>query len=564
MLVIRGTGLRRAPITLARSRGFSRSAPFLPSAGSGVGPFSGSEALVQSQIEALEELRGINEDIGQSLGEKVEATNERLGVVPPLDRKLTIVDFTSPSTYASVTVPPHKAFTLTPLAYTSEEFFKIEKQRVFGKSWVCVGFTDDLRQAGDTITAEIGGQPVFIVKDKHGNLNGFKNVCRHRGSKLIKNNGRYPVISCPYHRWGYALDGRLLATPMWNSVEGGYKYDKATGELSAPKQKKDNSNSRRRSELTDEEAVREVEKAEEMAANSAPCEQMQQILHAYDTAHIEAFDKKDYGLFKVRVQTFGCYVFATTASEQEVPPLQDYLGDVTDQLKNYPLADLVTVRSVTTQTPIKANWKLLLENFSEYYHLPSVHPALCGVSNVDNHFRRQGSGKNLAFVTQPITSGGTAIDPGILESFPGLAGVENETAWFHALFPNVFHFLLPSHIFSVILDPVSPTTTIERTALLVHPSLMDDLKTQKETEILQKKLDATMDFYQMTNNEDIDACELVQEGLRVEDYEGGRCSYRFEETIHRFHNILVDHLTGHPERIPPGDDKVPYYLSTNQ
>ena len=45
-------------------------------------------------------------------------------------------------------------------------------------------------------------------------LHGFYNVCRHRGAKLIRKNGNYRVLSCPYHRWGYAGDGRLLATPL--------------------------------------------------------------------------------------------------------------------------------------------------------------------------------------------------------------------------------------------------------------------------------------------------------------------------------------------------------------
>jgi nitrite reductase/ring-hydroxylating ferredoxin subunit len=71
---------------------------------------------------------------------------------------------------------------------------------------------------------------VFVARDKEGNLNGFLNVCRHRGSKLILKDGRYPVVSCPYHRWGYALDGRLLATPLWNTVEGGVKVDMKTME----------------------------------------------------------------------------------------------------------------------------------------------------------------------------------------------------------------------------------------------------------------------------------------------------------------------------------------------
>ena len=58
---------------------------------------------------------------------------------------------------------------------------------------------------------------------------------------------------------------------------------------------------------------------------------------------------------------------------------------------------------------------------------------------------------------------------------------------------------------------------------------------------------------QETNLEDIAACEAVQEGVVSERYEGGRMSFRFEETIHRFQNMVADHMVGQP-RVPPGDE----------
>ena len=124
------------------------------------------------------------------------------------------------------------------------------------------------------------------------------------------------------------------------------------------------------------------------------------------------------------------------------PSLLNCLGGVVDELKSYPLSELIEVRS-GSETP-KANWKLLQENFMEYYHLPSVHPNLCQVSGVDEHKRRQGKGHYVGFVTEPLTSGGTPIDPGIIPDFPGLCPTLKNTAVFHSLFPNVFYFLLPS------------------------------------------------------------------------------------------------------------------------
>eukprot|EP00516_Mucochytrium_quahogii_P006503 CAMPEP_0203748978 /NCGR_PEP_ID=MMETSP0098-20131031/3699_1 /ASSEMBLY_ACC=CAM_ASM_000208 /TAXON_ID=96639 /ORGANISM=" , Strain NY0313808BC1" /LENGTH=542 /DNA_ID=CAMNT_0050637905 /DNA_START=297 /DNA_END=1925 /DNA_ORIENTATION=- len=473
----------------------------------------------------------------------------------------TKMDFSAAATWAATTVPPAEAYTLPPLTYSSDEFYEFEKKTVFSKSWVCIGMSEAVRQPGDTLVADVGGQPIFAVRDKKGELNGFLNVCRHRGSKLVTKNGRNPVISCPYHRWGYALDGRLLATPMWDTVEGGDRIDKETGERKAPKVRKRKGQVTKET-MTMEQARDEVEKAEQNAIRSQvdvkACNQMQGIAAAYDTDHIVGFDKKDFSLFKVRVDTWGPFTFATLASEDEVPSLEEYLGDAASSLANYPLDELVNVREKTYES--KANWKLLSENFMEYYHLPSVHPALCEVSTVDNHHRAQGPGMYVGFVTNPLTNGGTPIDPNVLPSFPGLKGEEVETGVFHQLFPNAFYFLLPSHIFTVILKPTSAGVTIEQANLLVHPSLLEDAKVKEETAVLNKKLDDMMAFYDMTNLEDIHICELVQDGVRATAYQGGRVSYRFEETIHRFQNMLVDHLVGHAGRVPKGDEAIAYYL----
>ncbi|MBT3248835.1 MAG: hypothetical protein HN361_08305, partial [Actinobacteria bacterium] len=71
---------------------------------------------------------------------------------------------------------------------------------------------------------------------------------------------------------------------------------------------------------------------------------------------------------------------------------------------------------------------------------------------------------------------------------------------------------------------------------------------------------ATRDFWIDINNEDIDIVERNQRGLSQGAYTPGRLSPRFEEPLHRFYNMLADHMTG-TRRIPNGDesDKVPSY-----
>ena len=90
-----------------------------------------------------------------------------------------------------------------------------------------------------------------------------------------------------------------------------------------------------------------------------------------------------------------------------------------------------------------------------YYFFTFIYSA---VSGVDEHKRRQGKGQYVGFVTEPLTAGGTPIDPGVLPNFPGLNASQTNTAVFHTLFPNVFYFLLPSHMFVVRLGKVLKTS----------------------------------------------------------------------------------------------------------
>src|SRR6476646_1628344 len=85
------------------------------------------------------------------------------------------------------------------------------------RDWVCVGRSSELARAGDYFVAAVGNERVIVTRDETGRHRAFHDTCRHRGSKLCSEpRGHFASgrIVCPYHAWTYALDGRLLATPM--------------------------------------------------------------------------------------------------------------------------------------------------------------------------------------------------------------------------------------------------------------------------------------------------------------------------------------------------------------
>jgi Rieske 2Fe-2S family protein len=118
--------------------------------------------------------------------------------------------------------PLAEARTLPRRVYTDPAIFALEGRQLFGRMWLCIARDEDVPEAGSYLTQEIGGEKLLVVRGDDGALRAFFNVCRHRGARLVEEPcGRLRgALSCPYHAWTYALDGRLLRAPR---AEAGFR-----------------------------------------------------------------------------------------------------------------------------------------------------------------------------------------------------------------------------------------------------------------------------------------------------------------------------------------------------
>jgi choline monooxygenase len=400
--------------------------------------------------------------------------------------------FTREETFSRTRRPVALAETIVPEAYTSDEFFAVERERVFASGWVAVGAAAQLRDPGELLVADVGGRSVIVVRGLDGELRGFYNTCRHRGTRLLA-PGPARVkrsIRCPYHSWAYSLDGSCIGTPLF---EG--------------------------SDIPDDQRG---------------------VFHMDAVAE---FDRANYGLLAVRAESWGPLVFVCL--DDEAPPLEEHLGDLPARTAGYRLDEWEVAR--TAHYEIDANYKLLGENFMEYYHLPWVHPGLVKVSPIEAHHRWQGTGMYTGMCTNPIAAdselGGWQ---GGLPAISGLSGSDAESARFIWLFPNVAINVLPNHLFLIHALPLGPGRTREVTYLLTHPESMS-------TGGSEEAVDKLAGFWDEVNREDIEIVERVQEGLDSSPFPGGRLCYRFEEPLHRFQNMVIDRMVG-LWRVPPGDE----------
>ena len=381
-----------------------------------------------------------------------------------------------PGFWAGIRPPVWSAVGLPPTVYADEAFFADEQSRLFGRAWTGVALSAELSPPGRLLVRSVGGKSVLLTRSGE-RLRGFLNSCRHRGTELAGADCDIAgVIRCPYHRWSYSTDGRLLKAPLF--------------------------------------------------AASPPSD----------------FDPADWRLVPVRVDTWGPIVFV--CFDEQTPPLDVWLGDLPERLSGYRLDEWQPARldGASCTFDVAANWKLLVENFAEYYHLPWVHPKLAKVSRVRDHYRYQGPGMYCGQTTTPVSSD-KHDDWVVLPSVGGLDASDAASGRFAALFPNVLLAVLPNHMFIVLLEPLGAGRTLEHCTFLFPPGTAPPTGDPQGQQRFAEAFETTRHFWIEVNDEDIDICERVQRGIARAGAPPGPMAPRFEEPLNRFHKMTADLMT---------------------
>ena len=98
--------------------------------------------------------------------------------------------------------------------YTDERLWQLERQHVFGRSWMFVAHSSELPAAGSYRTADVAGRPVLLVRGDDRVIRAFFNACRHRGAPVVRDEcGSCHLLVCQYHSWSYDHTGRLVRVP---------------------------------------------------------------------------------------------------------------------------------------------------------------------------------------------------------------------------------------------------------------------------------------------------------------------------------------------------------------
>jgi phenylpropionate dioxygenase-like ring-hydroxylating dioxygenase large terminal subunit len=341
--------------------------------------------------------------------------------------------------------------TLPQRYFISPEVFAEEQNRIFSKQWVLVGHESQLAEAGDYFMTEVAGESLIIVRDKGGEVHGFYNVCRHRGTRLREDrNGHLSAIQCPYHAWTYGLDGRLIGAPHMDQVPG--------------------------------------------------------------------FDKADYSLHAVNLALWEGFIFVnlTDASTQRggYISLEEWFAPLNGKFSHWNMPILRSAKRI--EYDVKANWKLMFENYSECYHCPGVHPMLSKVSPYDSAENDLTEGPFLGGFMKINKGSGLTMSGKACASPVGK--IENlQEVFYYSIFPNMLLSLHPEYVMVHQLWPQSPERTLIVCDWFFHPDAFNRSDFKPEDAI---------EFWDMTNKQDWHVCELSQQGIASRAYEPGPYSSR--------------------------------------
>ena len=116
--------------------------------------------------------------------------------------------------------PLPRAETIPSSWYVDPRFHAFERDALLARSWQLVGHEAQLPAPETYLASSVAHNPVVVVRDKHGDVRGFYNVCRHRGGPLVTEPcGQAAVLKCQYHGWTYRLDGMLRGVPRFDRTE---------------------------------------------------------------------------------------------------------------------------------------------------------------------------------------------------------------------------------------------------------------------------------------------------------------------------------------------------------
>ncbi|MGE8081140.1 aromatic ring-hydroxylating oxygenase subunit alpha [Peribacillus loiseleuriae] len=355
--------------------------------------------------------------------------------------------------------------------YTSPVIFDLEKKEIFSKSWLFVGYEYEVADPGQYLTTKVQGENILIVRGKDHVLRAFLNACRHRGATLCsESSGKTGIIRCPYHSWSYGLDGSLRGVPK-----------------------------------------------------SSEC-------------HEELVNNDTYGLEEVHLQTWHGMIWLNFSENPESleQQLDTQIMERFGELETFARYQIPTLRVAhSKEYDVKANWKIIVENFQECYHCSAIHPELTAAlpefkSGIGTQ-NQVGLGASFNENLEAFSISGKGNRP----MLKGLLPEDDRLYFGMTIIPHVFINLTPDHVITHRIIPIS-----EDRSIVICDWLFDPEEMAKPD---FDPMDA-VELFHRVNEQDFEACQWCQENMGSRAYKNGGILVPIEHHVSKFYDYVLESI----------------------
>ena len=370
---------------------------------------------------------------------------------------------------SSVRQPIERANGLPNAHYTDAAVFEEEKLALLYAGWSGLAVASDVPEIGDAVPITFLGMPLLLIRDRQNNVRVFQNICRHRGMILVDEPRK--------------IEGAIRCPyHSWCYSTDGRLV--STPHVGGPGQ----------------------------------------------NSH-EGIDRALLGLIEVRSHIWMDVVFVNISGTAD--PFEVMHEELLERWKEFDVPVYHGGEDSIIRFDLQTNWKLVVENYCESYHLPWVHPGLNSYSRLEDHYHIQEPGKfsgQGTYVYRQISEDDGTVFP----DFPNLSEKWDTAGEYITFLPNVMVGVQRDHTFVIILDPVSVDRTLE-TAHLYYaaPDVPPSLRKRNAEQ------------WQIVFQEDVMAVEGMQRGRGAPGFDGGRFSPAMDGPTHTFHDWVAQKIHEH-------------------
>ena len=355
--------------------------------------------------------------------------------------------------------------------YTDPAIFELERSRIFEQHWFAAARSSDLPDPGSFRTVQVGRESVLLVRGRDRALRAFLNVCRHRGARLcVEESGSVR---------------RSLQCPYhaWT-----YGLDGA-------------------------------------------------LVAAPNLSSMADLDRGAFGLSGVALREWLGTVWVCLADRP--PSFADTvqaavaarLGDAAT-IERWELDRLEVGRRITYE--VRANWKLIVENFMECYHCATIHPELTEVlpEFAEGYAAQYYVGHGAGFADG--ATGFTLDGQGGFDPIGGVGEAHDRRYYAITVNPQVFINLVPDHVIFHRVYPTAVDRTVVECDWLYTPEVVRG----------GHDLSHSVELFHRVNQQDFEACERCQPAMDSRSYRDGGVLVPSEHHIGEFHDWVSTALSG--------------------